>query len=75
MSNDVPNEGPCIGDCGATIDKELFCYGCKAFICDDCAMNEIAGFTHLPSDHLDGSECCDAKISGDECVDCGGPGR
>ncbi len=72
MSNDVPTEGPCVGICGRTLDEEFFCFGCKAFICDDCALNDITGFDHSPLDHRLGSACCDTRIMDGVCEACGG---
>jgi hypothetical protein len=70
--SEEPTQGPCTG-CGKNVDDENFCFGCKAFICDDCTANDISGFTHVPAAHLESSACCGAGVTSGECIACGGP--
>jgi hypothetical protein len=70
MTDEIPSAGPCIG-CKEETSDESFCYGCKAFVCENCMVNDVTGFSHSADDHLQASTCCEARILSGECANCG----
>jgi len=57
--SDIPEKGNCF-KCGAEVDSEFYCYGCKEFVCDgdDCegavgySLASATGHGHKPDDHF-----------------------
>ncbi len=51
---EAPEEGQCFF-CETTVDDDVFCYGCRVFICEGCeAGYSIAAAstgTHTPEHH------------------------
>lgn len=46
-------EGKCFA-CGKDVDHDDYCYGCKAYVCDECDQRQYTGAIgpHKPEDHL-----------------------
>jgi len=37
--------------CGKKVNELAWCFGCEAFICEECNVTHVAGFDHIPRDH------------------------
>ncbi len=74
MRNESPISSACF-NCKQIVEEDMFCHGCKAYICIECGLNEaISGFGHSADNHLVSSECCGARIGIDyTCFDCAEP--
>ncbi len=44
-------------NCHVGCTSYSFCYGCRAYVCDDCEVGSTNGEGHTPEDHLICSHC------------------
>jgi len=37
--------------CGKKVNGLMWCFGCEAFICEECDETKVCGYDHIPKDH------------------------